>query len=67
MKKIISVIMFIIMAVCFCSCEKEMTPIYADDINDGTYSIEVKSSSSMFRIIDCELTVRDGKMSAVMK
>ena len=43
-----------------------MTPIYADDINDGTYSIEVKSSSSMFKIIDCKLTVADGKMTAVM-
>lgn len=49
-----------------CSCNSETTPIYADGINDGTYSIEVKSSSSMFRIIDCRLTVADGKMAAVM-
>lgn len=55
-----------IMTMCICSCEKEMTPIYADGINDGTYSIEVKSSSSMFKIIDCQLTVANGKMTAVM-
>ena len=33
---------------------------------NGTYSIAVQSSSSMFRIVDCQLTVKDGKMSAVM-
>lgn len=66
MKRFISVIMLMIMALWLCSCEKEMTPIYADDINDGTYSIEVKSSSSMFRVIDCQLTVSSGKMTAVM-
>lgn len=66
MKRFISVIMLMIMALCLCSCEKEMTPIYADDINDGTYNIKVKSSSSMFKIIDCELTVSGGKMTAVM-
>ncbi len=66
MKKIVSVIMLMIMTMCLCSCGKEMTPIYADNLNDGTYSIEVKSSSSMFRIIDCQLTVENGSMTAVM-
>lgn len=66
MKRFISVIMLMIMALCLCSCEKEMTPIYADSLNDGTYSIEVKSSSSMFKIIDCQLTVENNSMTAVM-
>ncbi len=44
----------------------EQNPIYPSDLNDGTYSISVKSSSSMFRIIDCQLKVSDGKMTAVM-
>ncbi len=66
MKKIISVIMLIIMAICLCSCEKEMTPIYGDSLNDGIYSIDVKSSASMFKIVDCKLTVENGKMTAVM-
>ena len=33
---------------------------------DGTYSIDVESSASMFRVVDCELTVADGKMTAVL-
>lgn len=43
-----------------------LTPVTADMIQDGTYSIEVESSSSMFRIEECELIVQDGKMTAVM-
>lgn len=46
--------------------EDGMKPVYAGQIEDGTYPIEVKSSSSMFRITDAELTVKDGKMTAVM-
>ena len=40
--------------------------VYAGGLKDGTYKIEVESSSSMFRIIDCELTVSDGEMTALM-
>lgn len=36
------------------------------DLRDGTYEIRVDSSSSMFRITHCELTVKDGSMEAVM-
>lgn len=43
-----------------------LTPIYGTDIKDGTYSIDVQSSSSMFKITDCVLTVSEGKMTAVM-
>lgn len=46
--------------------DEEMVPVYGTDIKDGTYSIEVDSSSSMFKIVDCQLTVQDGEMSAVM-
>ena len=49
--------------------EQEPTPavpIYANQIQEGTYSINVTSSSSMFRIIDAQLTVKGGKMSAVI-
>lgn len=44
----------------------EKSPVYADKINAGTYSIEVTSSSSMFKIVDCQLKVSDGTMTAVM-
>lgn len=43
-----------------------MVPVYGKDIADGTYSVEVESSSSMFRIVKAELTVADGEMSAVI-
>ena len=45
---------------------KKRTPIYADQIKDGVYPIKVDSSSSMFQITACRLTVKDGAMSAVM-
>lgn len=41
-------------------------PLYADNIQEGTYAVNVSSSSGMFRITDAQLTVRDGKMSAVI-
>lgn len=44
----------------------EQKPIYAKQLKDGTYKIEVSSSSSMFRIVDAQLTVANGEMSAVL-
>ena len=44
----------------------DMVPVYKESIKDGVYSIKVDSSSSMFSIEECRLTVADGKMSAVM-
>lgn len=46
--------------------EDGMAPVYGKDIKDGVYPVKVDSSSSMFRITECELTVKDGSMSAVM-
>ena len=45
---------------------ENMVPIHADSLKDGTYPIEVNSSSSMFKITSCELTVAEGKMTAKM-
>ncbi|MBQ8687684.1 MAG: hypothetical protein IJ512_03920 [Ruminococcus sp.] len=45
---------------------EEYTPVYAESVADGIYNIEVTSSSSMFRIIDCELMVSGGKMTAAL-
>lgn len=46
--------------------EDGMTPITGDKVKDGTYDVTVKSSSSMFNITACELTVKDGEMTAKM-
>jgi hypothetical protein len=43
-----------------------LTPVSADELNEGVYSLQVDSSSSMFRIEECELTVEGGQMSAHM-
>ncbi len=46
--------------------EEDMTPVYATELKDGVYPVTVDSSSSMFSITSCELTVENGTMSAVM-
>lgn len=43
--------------------EDWMVPITGDQVKDGEYDVEVKSSSSMFKITDCRLTVKDGEMT----
>ena len=44
----------------------ETSYIYAENLREGVYNIDVKSSSSMFRIVNCELNVSNGEMTAVM-
>lgn len=46
--------------------EDWMQPISGNQIQDGVYDIKVDSSSSMFNILDCQLLVQDGNMTAVM-
>ena len=46
--------------------DPDMVPVPASALKDGSYSVEMESSSSMFRIAACELSVADGKMTAVM-
>ena len=46
--------------------EDWMQPINGNQIQDGVYDIKVDSSSSMFNIMDCQLLVQDGNMTAVM-
>ena len=45
---------------------EDMTPVFAKELKNGTYDITVDSSSSMFWIESCELTVEDGFMNATM-
>ena len=46
--------------------EEGMEPIPGDQVKDGVYDITVDSSSRMFHITKCDLTVKDGSMTAVM-
>ncbi len=50
----------------FAEADETRQPIYASGLNSGTYDIKVTSSSSMFKIVKCELTVSDSDMTAVM-
>ncbi len=44
----------------------DMTPVYGGSLKDGEYDITVDSSSSMFNITSCRLTVSEGEMTACM-
>ena len=44
--------------------EEGMVPVFASSLKDGVYSIGVDSSSSMFRITACSLTVSGEEMQA---
>lgn len=44
--------------------ETGLETVYGQDLENGTYTIEVTSSSSMFRIVQAVLTVDDGSMTA---
>ena len=46
--------------------EEGMIPVYPSELKDGTYEVEMKSSSSMFKVDRCELRVEDGTMQAVL-
>lgn len=48
------------------TAETALSPVYADSLKNGSYTVTVDSSSSMFRIVDCMLTVENGQMSAEM-
>ena len=46
--------------------DENAVKVTVDQLQDGTYEIAVDSSSSMFRIASCELTVKDGVMTALL-
>ena len=46
--------------------EEGMAPVYPSELKDGTYEVEMKSSSSMFKVDRCELKVENGAMQAVL-
>lgn len=43
-----------------------LTPVYPGELKDGVYPIAVDSSSTMFKIVSCDLVVEGGDMTAVM-
>lgn len=43
-----------------------MVEVTGDQVADGTYDVLVETDTQMFNIIDCQLTVKDGTMTAVV-
>lgn len=43
-----------------------LVSVRSEELEDGIYDISVDSSSRMFRITKCSLTVKDGEMTAAM-
>lgn len=43
-----------------------VTASAAADLNDGVYNIDVESDSSMFKIVNCDLTVENGKRTVAV-
>ena len=44
--------------------DENSVPVTAQQLNDGVYPVAVDVSSSMFKVVGCEVTVQDGKMTA---
>ncbi len=45
---------------------ENLTPIYGNQIKDGTYTVAVRTDSNLFDIVDCQLTVTNGSMTATV-
>lgn len=52
--------------ICHAKEKDSLVPIAGENVKDGVYSIEVESSSSMFRIVEAQLAVENGEMTAVL-
>lgn len=46
--------------------EDSMAPVYGEDLADGVYEVEALLNPSLFPTVGCELTVKEGEMTAVM-
>ncbi|MBR0135112.1 MAG: hypothetical protein IJM18_02845 [Clostridia bacterium] len=75
MKRIFALILLVITVCSLAACSKKANesapeaasaPITASMIKDGEYEIEVESSSSMFKVVKCVITVKDGSMTAAL-
>lgn len=49
-----------------CTAGTTFAAVDAGALNDGVYNVDVESDSSMFKVISCDVTVADGKMTAAV-
>lgn len=65
MKKLVSVLSA--SAICaVCAMGSAFAAVEAAALADGTYNIDVESDASMFKVINCDVTVKDGKLTAAV-
>ena len=65
MKRVLTVILAA--AMCFAAmCCAAFAQVAPNALNDGTYNIEVESSASMFKVVNCDITVASGKITAAV-
>lgn len=64
MKRFLALLLALVFAFSLVSCQRKEPKKAAPA--DGKYNIEVESSASMFRVVNCVLTVEGGKMTADM-
>lgn len=54
-------------AVCaFCTVGSAFAAVDGSALNDGVYNVDVESDSSMFKVVNCEITAADGKLTAAL-
>ncbi len=54
-------------AVCaVCTVGSAFAAVDAGALNDGVYNVDVESDSSMFKVINCDITAADGKLTAAV-
>lgn len=54
-------------AVCaFCTVGSAFAAVDGSALNDGVYNVDVESDSSMFKVVNCDITVSGGKMTAAV-
>ncbi len=46
--------------------DPDMVPVSGDKLKDGVYDVDVECSSTMFNVVECQLSVENGSMTAVM-
>ena len=65
MKKLVSILSA--SAICaVCAMGSAFAAVDVSALNDGTYSIDVESDNKMFKVVKCDVTVKDGKMTAAV-
>lgn len=65
MKKLVSILSASAMCA-VCLAGSALAAVDASALNDGTYSIDVESDNKMFKVVKCDVTIKDGKMTAAV-